>query len=48
MARKIAQKENADLFIVQLAALLHDVEDRKLSPETNEHKERALTILTNL
>ena len=29
-ATKIAKKENADLFIVQLASLLHDVDDIKL------------------
>ncbi|CAN5423195.1 HD domain-containing protein [soil metagenome] len=29
-ARYIGAKENADMFIVELAALLHDVDDRKL------------------
>ena len=44
-ATKIAQKENADLIPVQLAALLHDVDDIKLSPETSEKKERAVGFL---
>lgn len=30
LARKIAEKENANIFIVEMAALLHDVEDWKL------------------
>ena len=34
MATRIAEKENADVEIVQLVALLHDVDDFKLSPET--------------
>ena len=36
MATYIANKENASIEIVQLAALLHDVDDRKISPETYE------------
>ena len=44
-ATKIAQKENADLVTVQLAALLHDVDDIKLSPETSGKKERAVGFL---
>ena len=45
MATHIAEKENADLLIVQLAALLHDVDDRKLSPKTYEGKLRAVKFL---
>lgn len=45
MAVKIAEKENANLFIVSLLALLHDVDDYKLSPKTNEHKNNAMNFL---
>ena len=46
MATNIAIKENADLEIVQLAALLHDVDDVKLSPETHINKDKARSFLT--
>lgn len=45
MATRIAEQENADLTIVQLAALLHDVDDIKLSPETYENQDRARIFL---
>lgn len=45
MATNIAMKENADLQLVQLSALLHDVDDRKLSPKTCENKDRAVAFM---
>jgi uncharacterized protein len=43
-AKSIAIKENADLFIVELAALLHDLGDHKLFKEENAQK----VLITNL
>lgn len=45
MAARIAEKENANLITVQLAALLHDVDDIKLSPETYANKDKAVDFL---
>lgn len=45
MAARIAEQENANLMIVQLAALLHDVDDVKLSPETYANKDKAVNFL---
>lgn len=45
LATRIARQENADLETVQLAALLHDVDDIKLSPDTHEHQKRTNDFL---
>ena len=44
-ATRVAECEKANLKIVQLAALLHDVDDIKLSPETHKNKDRAVGFL---
>ena len=38
MSKYIAQKENADLFIVEMAALLHDIDDWKFSDKQDTTK----------
>ena len=45
MATYIAEKEKANLEVVQLSALLHDVDDRKLFPETYAEKGNARRFL---
>ena len=45
MATRIAESEGAELEIVQLAALLHDIDDRKISPLTSEKLDNALSFL---
>lgn len=47
LAMQIAERENADMLTVQLAALLHDVDDVKLSPETHETKKNAVGFMKN-
>ena len=45
LASAIAEAEGADRTLVELAALLHDVDDHKLSPDTAENKDRAVSFL---
>ena len=45
LAKTIALKENANSFIVELASLLHDVDDVKISPNTYQNKENARKFL---
>lgn len=46
MALKIAMQEGADCNLVGVAALLHDVDDRKISPNTAETKSNTVRFLT--
>ena len=45
LATRIAKCENANIEIVQLVALLHDVDDFKLSPQTHATKANARNFL---
>ncbi|SKB83242.1 uncharacterized protein SAMN06296386_10678 [Lachnospiraceae bacterium] len=45
-AVKLAEKENADLFVVKLAALLHDIDDVKISPLTASGKLNAVMFMS--
>ena len=45
IAKRIAENENANIEIVSLAAILHDVDDIKLSYKTHKNKDNARTFL---
>ena len=45
IAKRIAENENANIEIVSLAALLHDVDDIKLSYKTHKNKDNAKAFL---
>ena len=47
LAKTIALEEGANCEIVELAALLHDVDDIKLSPLTSKNKDNARKFLLN-
>ena len=47
IAKTIALEEKADANIVMLAALLHDVDDVKISPKTSISKDNARMFLSN-
>lgn len=48
LAKHIAQQEGADLLIVELAALLHDMDDHKIAGADAENLPKAYEVLQNL
>lgn len=47
LAKAIGGKEGADLYVVELAALLHDLDDWKLAPNNQETLPNARKLLTD-
>lgn len=45
LAMNLAREENADEKITALSAILHDADDRKISPTTYENKDNARSFL---
>lgn len=45
LATEIARQENADVNVVQMAALLHDVDDMKISLKTHKTKKNAIDFM---
>lgn len=48
LAKFIAEKENADLFIVEMTALLHDIDDWKFSKGTDTNTTVTENFLTSI
>jgi len=48
MALRIGSKENCDLFIIEMAALLHDLDDWKLNDPENSVQSRSAKWLTEV
>ena len=48
LAWRLALAEGAELFPVELAALLHDVDDAKLSPETHDTQAHAVGFMKSV
>lgn len=42
LAKKIARKEGGDLFVIELSALLHDIDDWKFSKSSPTARARRL------
>ncbi|MBE6737809.1 MAG: HD domain-containing protein [Ruminococcaceae bacterium] len=47
IATKLAVTEGADMLVTSLSALLHDVDDKKISPDTADNLSNARTFLSS-